>query len=214
MKPKRLIIIGGGGHVKILIDAIRSTGLYRIEGILDSNLKKGMKILGVPVLGTDSFLSRHKTDRNKFLLAMGIGSVAATDKRKIVYEKFTQAGFRFPLIIHARAYVPKGTRCGDGTQVMANVVMHPDVTIGENVIINTGAIISHDCDIASHSHISLNAVLGGGVAIGERSHIGIGAKVLQGIRIGKRVTVGAGAVVINNVKDGETVVGIPAKNIK
>jgi acetyltransferase EpsM len=60
----------------------------------------------------------------------------------------------------------------------------------------------------------LNAVLGGGVAIGERSHIGIGAKVLQGIRIGKRVTVGAGAVVINNVKDGETVVGIPAKNIK
>lgn len=213
MSTKKVIIIGGGGHAKVLIDSILSTDFYQIEGILDGQFRAGRKILGFSVLGGDEFLSKFKHAKNNFLLALGIGSIKADGKRKMIYEKYKKFGFRFPVIIHKNAYVSKSAKLQDGLQVMVRAVINPGAEIGENTIINTGAIVEHDCKVAAHCHISLNAILAGDVIVGECSHIGMGAKVLQGIKIGNRVTVGAGAVVTEDIKNGKTVIGIPAREI-
>mgnify|MGYP001571349573 CR=1 FL=1 len=209
MKSKKIIIIGGGGHAKVLIDAILSFGQYRIAGILDERIQKGERILGFPVIGTDELLCRLKN----VCLAIGIGTVKASNKRKIIYDKYNRRGFKFPAIIHGKAYVSKGVKLGDGAQLMAGAIVNPGAWIGENTIINTAAIVEHDCMIAAHCHISVNTVLGGRVSVGESSHIGLGARVLQGIKIGSKVTVGAGAVVTKDVRDGKTVIGVPAREL-
>lgn len=209
MKSKKIIIIGGGGHAKVLIEAILSRGDYKIEGILDNKLKAGEKITGFPVIGGDEILERFKD----FYLAIGIGSVKASDKRKVIYERRKRIGFEFPAIIHSNAYVSKTAILQDGVQVMAGAVINPEAKIGANTIVNTGAIVEHDCDIGPHCHISLNAALAGRVSTGECCHVGMGANVLQEIKIGSNVTVGAGAVVVKDVEDGKTVVGVPAEDI-
>ncbi|KPK41101.1 MAG: hypothetical protein AMJ78_06355 [Omnitrophica WOR_2 bacterium SM23_29] len=206
MKTKKIIIIGGGGHAKVLIDAIMSTNSYKIEGILDKRLDTREKILGIPVLGGDEIIDRLK----RLYVAIGIAGVKASNKRKIIFGKLRKKGFVFPTIIHSRGYFSEFCILKSGAQIMAGAIVNAGAIIGENTIINTGAIVEHDCKVSPHCHISLNAVLGGNVTVGECSHIGMGAKILQGIKIGKFVTVGAGAVVTKDVKDGKTVIGIPA----
>lgn len=209
MRDRRMVIIGAGGHAKVLIDAILSRGDYKIEGVLDDKLKAGEEVMGLPVIGGDEILERLKD----FYLAIGIGSVKATDKRKVIYDRYKKSGFEFPVIVHSNACVSKSSVLQDGVQVMAGAVINPGAKIGANTIINTGAIVEHDCDIGPHCHISLNAALAGRVSVGECCHVGMGANLLQEIKIGSNVTIGAGAVVTKDVEDGKTVVGVPAEDI-
>jgi UDP-perosamine 4-acetyltransferase len=211
MANKRIIIIGGGGHAKVVIDAISSSGLYRIEGICDPRLRAGSKVAGIPVLGGDEYLDAAKG--GSLYLALGLGTIRASRKRKGLYERYC-GRFKFPAIIHKNALVAKSAAYGNGVQIMAGTIVQPDAAIGENVIINTGSIIEHDCRIAPHSHISIGAILGGGVEVGERSHVGMGARILQGVKVGKHATVGAGAVVTKDVPDGATVCGVPARVVR
>lgn len=204
---KKMVVIGGGGHAKVVLDLICSTGLYEIKGILDPELKTGDTVLSYRVLGGDEFL---KKQHGTFNLAIGIGSTRATDKRRTVYEQYKDK-FEFPLLIHPCAVVSKGARISKGVQIMAGAIVRPDANVGENVIINTGAIVEHDCEIGAHSNVSLGAIVAGGCRIGKCSYIGMGSSVLQGIKIGDFVTVGAGAVVTKDIPDRKTVIGVPAK---
>lgn len=209
MKKKEIVIIGGGGHAKVLIDAILSSDAYRITGILDPALKKGAKVSGYDVLGGDGLLFALK---GKYL-ALGVGTVRASGRRKAIYTANKKKGFEFPPIVHAKAYVAVTAKLGKGSQVLAGAVVNPGAAIGEDTIINTKAIIEHDCAVGPHSHIASGAILGGDVKVGAGSHVGMGARILQGVKIGRGVTVGAGAVVLKDVPDGKTVAGIPARII-
>ena len=206
---KTLIVVGGGGHAKVLIDAIRSGAEYDLVGIVDARLPVGHRVLDVPVIGSDDLLLRGEPPRS--VLALGVGSIRGGDRRKRLHDRFRELAYEFPVIRHARATVGPGVRLGDGTQVMAGAVVQPDTSLGPNCIVNTAAVIEHDCTIAGHCQAAPGAVLGGGVVVGECSFIGLGARVLPGIRIGCHVTVGAGAVVVHDVEDGATVVGVPAR---
>lgn len=204
---KEIVILGGGGHAKVLIDAILSAGSFRIKGILDPCLKKGSKVAGYPVLGPDKLLDGLKN----VLLVNGIGTIKACDKRKKIFEACKRKGFKFPEIVHPKTYISKTAKIREGAQILTGASVNTYAQIGEDSIINTRAIVEHDCKIGAHVHIASGAILGGAVRVGERSHIGMGAKVLQGVNIGRNATVGAGAVVTKDVGDGKTVVGIPAR---
>lgn len=207
MKKKRLVFIGGGGHAKVLIDTAEACGRFRIEGILDPSIRKNRKVAGYPVLGSDSMLEGLKG----VSLVNGVGTVRASGKRKVAYERCKRMGFEFPVLVHPKAYITKTAKLEEGVQILAGAIVNSHASIGRDSIINTRAIIEHDCRIGPHVHVATGAILGGGVTVGECSHIGMGSRVLQGVRIGRRATVGAGAVVTRDVKDGKTVVGVPAR---
>lgn len=206
MKDK-LVILGGGGHAKVLIDAIESSAGPSIAGILDPSLRKGKRISGYPVLGSDDMLAELRDIR----LVNGVGTVKACERRKAVFEKCKKKSFVFSTVLHPGAYVAKTAKIGEGVQVLMGAVINAHARIGKDAIINTRAIIEHDCRIGGHAHVASGAILGGGVSVGECSHIGMGAKILQGVKIGRNATIGAGAVVTRDVADGKTVVGIPAR---
>lgn len=209
----KVILIGGGGHAKVIIDALQLMGHYSISGIIEKGEKAvGGDVLGVPIIGTDKALAgiRAQGILNAFI---ALGSTKSRDnfRRARLFQEARAIGFNIINIIHPSARISRYIIIGDGNAVLADAVINAGSQIGNNVIINTGAIVEHDCIIADHVHIATGARLCGGVSIGRCSHVGAGATIIQGIRIGSDVTIGAGAVVISDIPDGATAVGVPAR---
>ncbi len=210
MKP--IIVLGAGGHTKVLIDILLDTGC-KVLGLLDIDPgTAGKKVLGISVLGTEELLRCYHPD--DILLVNGLGSIGDTTARRHVYELRRQNGYRFYSVIHPRAIIGRETVIGEGIQVFAGSVVQPGSVIGDNVIINTNASVDHDCTIGSHSHLAPGATLSGGVHVGEGVHIGTSAVVIQGVKIGARSTIAAGAVIVRDVAAGTTVAGVPGREVQ
>ena len=204
-----VIIVGGGGHAKVLIDILRLRS-ETIIGIVDADPgQQGKSIFGIPVIGNDDAVAQHAV--TAVLLINGLGSVGATDRRQAIFEDFKRRGFRFGSAIHPSAVIASDVSLGEGVQVMAGAVIQPGSRIGQNVIVNTGTTVDHDCSIDDHVHLAPGVVLSGNVRVGAGTHVGTGATVIQGITIGRSAILCAGSLVLNDVPERSRVLGAPAK---
>ncbi len=198
--PAAMLIYGGGGHAKSLIDLIRLVGLYRIHGILDDGIPVGTRILDIPVLGGGELLPvLRRQGLGKAVNAVGgIGSITP---RLAVYEKLTDAGFDCLTVVHPRAFIEPTAHVAAGCQVFFNAYIGSEVKVGFGSIINTAAIISHDCQLGKYTNISPGAMLAGAVTVGDRALIGMGATINLGVTIGAGARVGNSAVVKADVPE-------------
>ena len=209
-----VILIGGGGHAKAIIEIITMRKEYHIVGITDnSSAKKEKLISGVPIIDNDENLQTHfqKGVKRAFIT---LGSVADTRERIRLYKMLKEIGFELIDVIHTSAIIAGSLVMGTGNALMAGSIINAYTALGNNCIINTGAIIEHDCLIKDHVHIATGAKLAGNVKVKEGAHVGIGAIVKQGVTIGRHSIVGAGAVVLEDIPDNVVCAGIPARIIK
>lgn len=203
---KKIIIIGGGGHTRVLIDILSFSKEMNFVGFTDLEPKKGV---GIKYLGDDRIIEKYS--KNDVFLVNGIGSVGVPARRENVYEKFKKLGYKFHAVIHPETVISSKIDLGEGVQVMAGAVVNTGTIVGNNTIINSSSTIDHDCKIGDHCHISPGVILSGSVTIGNCSHIGTGAVVIQRIKIAEHVLVGAGSVVVEDIASNQTVFGVPAK---
>lgn len=209
----RVIGIGAGGHAKGIIEMMGLSNHFRLVGLLDASPRlKGKSIFGVPVLGNDSLMQKLKKEGIRHFV-LGVGSVGDSQNKRRLYQKAIQNGFEPITVIHPTGFISRTAQCGRGLVVMAGGVVHSAI-LGENVIVNTGAIVEHDCIVGSHAHLASGSVLCGGVSVGEGGFIGAGAVVRQGVKIGRNAVVGAGAVVLKDVPIDTIVVGVPARPLR
>ncbi|ADA66518.1 sugar O-acyltransferase, sialic acid O-acetyltransferase NeuD family [Thermotoga petrophila RKU-10] len=208
--PEKIVLVGGGGHCKVVISVLKESGNFEIVGISDlkGNLEK--EILGIPVKFTDDDLPFLFKEGVKNALVT-IGSVGNPEKRVKLFEYLKSIGFKLPVVISKHAIVKENVTIEEGTIVMPGAIINPGTKIGKNVIINTGSIIEHDCVIGDHVHVAPGAVLSGGVIVDSETHIGAGAVIIQNIRIGKKTIIGAGAVVVRDIPDMVVAKGVPAR---
>lgn len=191
------MLIGGGGHAKVVIDAIKCDKKLEISGIVDPALKKGDTVLGIPVIGNDNILPGMLKKGIKYAF-IAVGSIGNCSVRKKIYDNLKKIGFQLPIVIHPKVVIAKDVELGEGTFVAAGVVINPGTKIGKNVIVNTRSSIDHDCSIGDFAHIAPGVTLSGGVIVKDETHIGTGASVIQCISIGKRNMIPAGCVVRDN----------------
>lgn len=207
-----VIVLGGGGHAKVLIDALLKN-YVKVLGFTDLNSDfSGKKILDIPWLGNDEIVFEYSQE--SILLVNGVGSVGSTLKRCQLFDGFKEKGYLFTKVIHPSAIVASSVELHEGVQLMAGVIIEVDSVIGHNSIINTKVSINHDCRISAHVHIAPGATLSGGVWIGEGSHIGPGVTIIQNIKIGHNCLIGAGTVVVDDIPDNVVVMGVPGKIIR
>ncbi len=213
MKREKLLLIGGGGHSKVVISILYKLDKFDILGIIDKYKSKGTTINGIKVIGEDKDLEDFYNSgvRNALIT---LGSVKDNIKRENLFNITKDIGYDFPVIVSPDAIIDKNVEIGEGTVIMPGVIINPDAKIGKNCIINTGAIVEHDCILSDHIHIAPGVHISGGVNIGKGSFVGIGATIIQGINIGRNVTIGAGTVVIRDVPDNVVLVGNPARVVK
>ena len=211
MAKKKIVLIGGGGHCKVVVSILIKLDNFEIVGIVD-NYKAETLISRIKIMGTDDDLKDIYKNGIHYAL-ITVGSTKDNTKRYRLFNMAKEIGYKFPIIISPEAIVDESVKIDGGTVIMPGSIINIDSSIGKNCIINTGAIIEHDCKMGDHCHIAPGVHISGAVNIGELSFIGIGVTIIQGIKIGKNVTIGAGSVVIKNIPDNVIILGNPAKAI-
>ncbi|NRT35117.1 acetyltransferase [Clostridium beijerinckii] len=206
---ERIILVGGGGHCKSIIDSISGLKEFKIVGIVDKKISKDMG-LGIDVIGTDENLGElYKSGiKNAFI---SVGSVGNPCIRIKLYNILKDIGYNFPKIIDKTAIVSESALINDGVFVGKGAIINAKVTIEKQCIINSGTIVEHDCNISEFVHLAPGVTLSGGVNIGKRTHVGTNATIIQNVTIGNDVIIGAGSVIIKDIKNGLKVYGNPGK---
>ena len=198
--PTAIIIYGGGGHGKSLIDLLLILRKYRIVGIIDDGLEIGEEIMDVPVIGGGELLSDlyKKGIRTAVNAVGGIGYMGI---RIEVFERISRANFICPTVIHPTAFIEASAILSAGIQVFPHAYIGSQSEIGYGVIVNTSVIISHDCKIGNYTNISPGAILAGEVKVGVGVLIGMGTTINLQVEIGDGARIGNGATIKSNVPE-------------
>lgn len=191
MNGKNLILLGGGGHCKSVIDVAESAG-YTILGILDKPEEVGKKVLSYQVIGTDDDIDKY-VDKAEFVIT--VGQIKSSTVRRQIAERVEKAGGRFATIIAPDAVVSKYATIGQGTVILHHCVVNADARIGINCIINTMVNIEHDVEIGDFCHISTGTMVNGTVKIGSDTFVGSGSIIYNNIEIPGRSIIPAGTTV-------------------
>ena len=199
MHTERFILIGAGGHAKVVFDAAVAAGTpaHAITVVDDNESLDGAVFLSVKITSGGSAAAGNQACH----VAIGRDLI-----RRDVQQRLAMSGATFRTVCHPAATIASSATIGWGTFVAAGAVIGPDAQLGEGVVVNHGAVVDHDCVVGSFSHVAPNATLGGGVTIGSRVLIGAGAIVLPGLNIGQDAVIAAGAVVVRDVPVGRTMV--------
>lgn len=210
---KDIILIGGGGHCKSVIDTIKNLEKFNIVGILDLKNKVGTKISGIEIIGIDEELESLFKKNIKYAF-ITLGSIGDVFLRKRLYLRAKKIGYSFPNIIDKTSIISKDINIGYGNYIGKGAIVNINSTIENNCIINTGAIIEHDSYIGNFSHIAPGTTISGNTYIGENTHIGTNTTIIQGIKIGNNTIIGAGSVVVRNISSNKKAYGNPCKEVR
>lgn len=205
---KRIVIVGAGGHGRVLADLISMEGAFSAAGFVEISARA--RIPSLEHLGTDAALPKILSGGVRHA-AIGVGASPDLRPRRRLQKTLETLGFALPALIHPSAVVSSSAEIAEGAQVMARAVVQACARLRPHAVVNTAAVIEHDCLVGTGAFVASGAVLGGGVTIGDWAFLGLGAVILPGVRIGAGALVAAGAVVAKDVPAKGSVMGVPAR---
>ncbi len=184
-----ILLIGGGGHCKSVIDVIEQEDKYQIAGIVDKKELIGTNVLGYKVIACDDNLE-NLFEKYKYAIVT-VGQIKSSAVRVKLFNRLKEIGYKLPVVISPLAYVSKHSSIGIGTIIMHNVLLNAGVKIGKNCIINTKALVEHDSIIEDNCHVSTASVINGGVTLKENTFFGSNATSKEYVEINKFVKAGS-----------------------
>ena len=200
-----LLVIGAGGHARVVIDVIRAAGFEPVAALDSSGARS--RCNGVDVIGGDD-MAQSLFDKGLKRCVIAIGD---NQLRWKLGERLREIGFTFPPMCHPSAILSPSARIGDGTVIMPLAVVNAGAKVGRMVIVNTAAVIEHDCDVGDGAHVAPGSRLGGTVSIGTCTLVGIGSVVRPQAQIGDFAVIGAGSTVIEDIEGHHVATGSPAR---
>lgn len=214
MSAVPLIVVGGGEHALVVIDAALSRpGEWALLGY--SALSASVEIterFGLAWLGDDAQAVANAPAEARFVL--GIGALKPSPLRRDIAARLDADHARWATVAHARAVVAPTAALLPGVVVLAGAVVNTGASVGAHAIVNTGAIVEHDVAVGAFAVIGPGAILGGGASVGDGAFVGLGSRVRDHVAVGAGATVGMGAVVVRAVGADEVVVGVPARRVQ
>jgi sugar O-acyltransferase (sialic acid O-acetyltransferase NeuD family) len=208
MAKRDIIVVGTGGHARVVSAVIDSLKTYRVVGFLDrKRVDRNERILGIPVIGlwTDLLKIRRSGVREA---ALALGD---NEERSEMFDKLLQMGYRLPALVHKQAFVEKGAWIGEGAVVCAGSCVAVLARLGRGAILNTGAVLDHESQVDDFAHVAPGSLVAGRVSIGEGTFVGIGSSIKDQVKIGRWSVIGAGSVVVSDIPDRVTAYGAPAR---
>ncbi len=207
----QVLIVGAGGHGKVVLDALRAGKEHKPAGFIDSDPGlRETRVGGLPVFGSSNMLRKLRQQK----IAHAIVAIGDNRTRKKYMALLAEHDFELINAIHPFSSVSKTASLGRNVFVAAGAVVGPESRIADGVIVNTGAIVDHECIVEEMAHLCPGSRLAGRVRVGPCAFVGLGANVIQCLSIGESAIIGAGAAVIGDVPPFATAVGVPARVIK
>lgn len=203
----RLIVLGSGGHAKVVIEAALARREREIIILDDSAAATDRSIFGIGISGDRTRLA----DLRDSPVALGIGDNRG---RGELIDWLRSVGHSLETIVHPSAFVATSVKMGEGVFVSAGATVIAEARIGDGVIVNTGASVDHDCVIGEAAHIAPGVHLCGNVRIGARTLVGVGSSVRPGLTVCDDVVLGAGSVVVRDIVEPGTFAGNPARRLR
>ena len=208
MSKEQLILVGGGGHCKSVIDVVEASGQFSIAGIVDTKEKLATDVCGYKVIAHDDDIDALVRQYRYFLIT--IGQVRSGATRTRLFHLIKSRGGLLPTLIAPTAYVSRHAVVGEGSVIHHHAFVNAGAQVGVNCIINTAALIEHDAHIGNYCHVSTAAVVNGNCLVGDHCFIGSQAVVSHGVIIAPNCLIGAGAVVLTNTSESALYAGNPA----
>lgn len=208
----QVVLVGGGGHSRSLIDVVEAEGAWQIAGIVNLPERKHERVLGYGWIGANEDLPSLATQYPYFLVA--VGQIGLPVLRERLYNLIIKAGGKLATVCSPLARLSPHAKMGDGTVVFHQAVVNAAAMIGENVIVNTGALVEHDAQVGDFCHISTGARVNGGCKLGARCFVGSGAVLRENVCLAEGTIVGAGSVVLRDTEPFGVYAGVPARRIK
>ena len=208
-----VVILGGGGHGRVVIDIVEKAGRFRLLGVVDAVVPVGQAVLGYEVLGRDADLSRLVERHPIEGIVIAVGDNWARSRAVAAVRGMTPR-IAMPNVIHPSASIAKGFRLGQGNVVMAGAVVNSGATLGDFCIVNIHASVDHDARLGDYASLAPHACAGANVEIGEFTAVGLGAHIVRGRKIGAHTVVGAGATVLDDLPPHVVAYGTPARKIR
>lgn len=207
-----IIVIGGGGHARVVISILRKLERYCIKGYTD--LQKCGELSGVPYLGNDNEIAHLGAESRRINAVLAVGQIGLGNTRHEIWSRLGALRMAFPAIVSPDSIVNDDVTIGDGVVVMDGAIINTGSKLGTGVIANTHCTIEHDVTLADWVHVAPGATISGGVTVGHFSMIGAGATVIEGTTIAPQTIVGAGATVVHDLIERGVYVGTPARRIR
>lgn len=208
-----ILLVGGGGHAKSVIDSLLQSKDYQKIGIVVNDMAIGTKICGIKVVGHDQDLENLRNNGYSHAF-ISVGSVGNTSLRRRLYQLLEKLDFTIPNIIDPTSTISPLSQIGLGNFIGKKAIVNSNAIIKNNSIVNTGVIVEHDSVVEDFVHLSPGTVLSGGVKVESDSHLGSNTVVKNGITIGTNTLIGIGSVVVNNISENKIAYGNPCKEIR
>jgi UDP-N-acetylbacillosamine N-acetyltransferase len=207
---RQAIVVGTGGHCRVLLSLLASCGEHDVLGIVDLTQScVGEVIMGVKVIGSASSLREFRM-RKELDIFLAIGDNAT---RREWWHKVQDWGLALPNLVSPQALVDPNAHLGNSNVVCARAFIGPEVLLGDNNLINTAAVLEHEVRLGSHCHLGPLSIVAGRSQIGDGCFIGAGATVINRIELSSDITIGAGATVVQNIMNPGVYIGVPARKI-
>lgn len=210
---KKILLLGGGGHCRSVLDSLLEQAEYAEIGIIDNREMIGNSIMGIPVVGCDDDLP-VLFDHGYRYAFVTLGSMGNPATRIKLFNMLMEIGYMIPVIIDSSAKVSNHAKVEQGVFIGKQSIVNVGTVIHQCAIINSGSIVEHDCRVGAFVHIAPGTVLGGEVIIGENSHIGSNATVKQQVSVGSNSIIGMGSVVLRNMDENVIAYGNPCREVK
>jgi sugar O-acyltransferase (sialic acid O-acetyltransferase NeuD family) len=207
-----IVLIGGGGHSRVLLSILNRLNFYDVVGYTD--LKDQGKISSASYLGTDEKLALLVGKYGNLKAVLAVGQIGLGRMRQELWSQLVELSLSFPPVISPNAIVNEGVTIGEAVVVMDGTVVNCGAIVGRGAIVNTNSTIEHDVEISDFTHIAPGATVCGGSKVGRFSMVGAGATIIQGINVAENCIIGAGATVVKDINEAGVYVGCPAARIK
>lgn len=209
---KKILLVGGGGHCKSVLDSLLNIEEYDEIAIVDVKENIGSNILGKPIVGCDDDLPQLFQEGYNYAFVT-VGSIGNPTLRIKLFNLIQQIGFTIPTIIDPSAVVSKHVLLNQGIYIGKGATINAGVVIEKGVIVNTKTLIEHDCHLYEFAHIAPGSILCGHVEVGAHVHIGAGAMVKQQVKIGDSSIIGMGSVVLKDISSNKVAYGNPCREV-
>jgi len=211
MAEEPIILVGGGGHCRSVMDVIAAHGGFAVAGIVERRGVGGRGPEGVAIIGTDDDLPDLAGRYANFIVT--VGQVGQSGRRRELFDYLVGLGAGLPTIVSPSAGVSASADLGMGTVIMHKAIINAGAQIGDNCIVNTCALVEHDTVIGDHCHVATGAIVNGHCRIGRDVFVGSGAIVCNNVQIADGAVIGAGCVVIDSIEEAGIYVGLPARRM-